>query len=149
MIAVVQRVQQASAAVAGEVVGRIGRGLCILAAVERGDGEPQARWMARKLTALRIFPGTDPARAFDRDVREIGGAVLLVSNFTIAASCAKGRRPSLEPAAGPAEAEPVFQKLVDFVRAEDVSVQTGRFGADMQVTLVNDGPVTFTVRTPG
>jgi D-tyrosyl-tRNA(Tyr) deacylase len=147
MIAVVQRVLSGRVTVEGQVVGSIGRGLVVLLAVERGDAEPEAAWMASKLAGLRVFPA-DEDRPFDLDVTSAGGAILLVSNFTVAASCAKGRRPSLEAAAPPGEAQPVFDRVRDQLAAAGVKVETGRFGAMMQVELTNDGPVTFLVQTP-
>lgn len=104
--------------------------------------------MAGKLAALRVFPDEAGEKAYDRDVRQVGGAVLLISNFTVAASCIQGRRPSLENAAPPQEAEPIFQLLSRLVREQGVQVELGRFGAMMQVELVNDGPVTFLLQTP-
>lgn len=145
MKAVVQRVSHAQVVVDGSVVGRIDRGIVALVAVEASDGQSQCDWMASKIAALRIFPDGD--KAFDKDVRDIGGAVLLISNFTVAGDCRKGRRPSLDGAMAPALAEPVFGKLIEALRAQNVRVETGRFGADMQVSLTNDGPVTFIIET--
>lgn len=147
MICVVQRVRRAAVHVAGTTVGQIGRGLACLTAIERGDGEAQAHWMAHKLASLRIFPDEGGQKPYDRDVRQIGGAALLVSNFTVAASCAKGRRPSLEAAAAPHEAAPLFERLVTLLREAGVTVETGHFGAMMDVELVNEGPVTFLLQT--
>ena len=141
MIAIVQRVTEARVVVAGEVVGQIGAGLLALAAVARGDTEKEIEWTAAKLAGLRIF--RSEGKHFDKDVREIGGAILLVSNFTVAASTRQGRRPSLDGAAEPAVAEAMFQKLVEATRRQGVPVETGRFAADMKVSLVNDGPATF------
>ena len=149
MIAVIQRVSHGQVTIAGEAVGAVGLGLVVLLAVERDDGETEARWMAAKLAGLRVFPDATGERAFDRDVREAGGGVLLVSNFTVAAACEKGRRPSLDRAAPPREAEPVFARLAGLLAAQGVVVETGQFGADMVVSLANQGPVTLVIRTPG
>jgi D-tyrosyl-tRNA(Tyr) deacylase len=147
VISVVQRVTEASVTVDGSVVGQIGHGLVVLAAVEPGDGAEQVAWMAAKLTGLRVFRSDDGVKHFDRDVTQAGGAILLVSNFTVAADARKGRRPSLDGAAAPAEAEATFARLVEAVRATGIRVETGRFGGDMRVSLVNEGPATFILRT--
>jgi D-tyrosyl-tRNA(Tyr) deacylase len=143
MITIVQRVLEASVAVDGEIVGAIGPGMLALAAVCTGDGDKEIEWTAAKLAGLRIFRDTSGQKHFDRDVREIGGSILLVSNFTVAAATRQGRRPSLDRAAQPAVAEAMFVRLIDAVRRQNVPVETGRFAADMKVSLVNDGPVTF------
>ena len=141
MITVVQRVSEAKVVVAGEIVGAIGPGLLALAAVVRGDTEKDLEWTAAKLAALRIF--RSEGKHFDRDVREVGGSILLVSNFTVAASTRHGRRPSLDQAAEPAVAQTMFERLVELTRAQGVAVETGHFAADMKVSLTNDGPATF------
>ena len=143
MIAVVQRVTEASVTVGGQVVGRISAGLLALVAVHETDAEADASWTAGKLTSLRVFRNGD--KHFDLDVRQAGGSVLLVSNFTVAAETRKGRRPSFDAAAGPEKGRELFDALVDAVRALGVKAETGRFGADMSVALVNDGPVTVLV----
>ncbi|MDB5294938.1 MAG: D-tyrosyl-tRNA(Tyr) deacylase [Phycisphaerales bacterium] len=149
MICVVQRVTEAAVRVGGEVVGSIGPGLLVLAAVHRRDADADVAWTANKLASLRAFPSADETKAYDRDVREVGGGVLLVSNFTVAAATAQGRRPTLEAAADPATARPRFDALVAAVRAAGVAlVETGVFGADMAVSLVNDGPLTLIVESP-
>ena len=143
MITIVQRVIEAKVVVAGETVGAIGPGLLALAAVVRQDQQKDVDWTASKLAALRVFRSDDGAKHFDKDAREAGGSILLVSNFTVAASCRQGRRPSLDRAAEPAVAEAMFAKLVEATRAQGVPVETGRFAADMKVSLINDGPATF------
>ncbi|QOV89279.1 D-aminoacyl-tRNA deacylase [Humisphaera borealis] len=148
MICIVQRVLEAHVSVGHEVVGRIGSGLVVLAAVQRRDTEADITWTAGKLTTLRIFPSADGQKNFDRDVKEIGGGILLVSNFTVAAATAKGRRPSLDNAADPAAGRVMFDKLLAAVAATGIPTATGRFGADMAVHLVNDGPVTMIVESP-
>jgi D-tyrosyl-tRNA(Tyr) deacylase len=141
---VLQRVQRAEVRIAGEVVARIERGVVLLCGVERGDGEPDADTTARKIAALRIFAGRTP---MDLTLQEVGGACLVVSQFTLAASLSKGNRPSFEPAEAPARAEALYLRVAEQLRALGLTVETGRFGADMQVDLVNDGPVTFLVFT--
>lgn len=143
MIAVVQRVSEASVTVAGEFVGRIGGGLVALVAVHETDTDADVAWTATKLVGLRVFRNGD--KHFDVDVRQAGGAVLLVSNFTVAADTRKGRRPSFDAAAGPEKGRALFDALVGAVRAQGVEVQTGVFGADMKVGLVNDGPATVLI----
>ena len=129
---------------ANESVGAIGRGVLLLVGVERGDSEADVMTTAKKIAALRIFEGRTP---MDRTLLEVDGAALVVSQFTLAASLAKGNRPSFEPAEAPARADQLYLALVSALRATGLTVATGRFGADMEVDLVNDGPVTFLVFT--
>jgi D-tyrosyl-tRNA(Tyr) deacylase len=145
MICIVQRVLHASVTVEQKIVGEIGAGMLVLGAVERGDGPEQAQWTAAKLASLRIFRAGD--KHFDQDIQQMGGAILLVSNFTVAAATRKGRRPSFDPAAPPADAERIFDDLVGCIRAHGIPLQTGVFGADMKVASVNDGPATFIVQS--
>jgi D-tyrosyl-tRNA(Tyr) deacylase len=145
MIAVVQRVSEARVVVDDHTVGEIGPGLLVLAAVEKDDTATVVEWTANKLVALRVFPQAD--KSFDLDVKQIGGGILLVSNFTVAAETRRGRRPSLEPAASPDKGRELFDQLVEAVKRLGVPVATGQFGADMKVSLTNDGPVTFLVRS--
>lgn len=146
MIAVVQRVDEACVSVASPAYeARIGRGLCVLLGVERGDGEAQAQWIAGKLARLRIFP--DEQDKMNRSVRDIAGAVLLVSQFTLAGSCAKGNRPSFAGAAEPRIGEALYESVAQLLRSEyELPVQTGIFGARMQLSIVNNGPVTLIVQ---
>ena len=146
MIAVVQRVTRAKVTVAGEIVGQIGPGLLVLASVEVRDTDKDIAWTAAKLATLRIFRNGD--KYFDHDVKQINGSILLVSNFTVAADTSQGRRPSLNNAAPPEIGRAFFDKLVSAVRAQGVPVETGRFGAEMEVEILNDGPVTFIVESP-
>jgi len=143
MIAVVQRVTEASVVVAGETVGRIGAGLLVLAAVHRTDTQSDIAWTANKLVGLRIFRSGE--KYFDADVKQVGGSILLVSNFTVAANTREGRRPSFIAAAETETGRARFDQLVGAVRALGVTVETGRFGAEMLVSLVNDGPVTVII----
>jgi D-tyrosyl-tRNA(Tyr) deacylase len=149
---VVQRVTRAKVTVDGEVVGEIARGVMLLVGVEKGDDEADADVTARKIAALRIFPSpsASPGKAsMDATLAEVGGGCLVVSQFTLCASLAKGNRPSFEPAEAPARAEVLYLRVADGLRADGLPVATGRFGADMAVELVNDGPVTFLVLTSG
>lgn len=145
MIAVLQRVSQAKVEVLGETVGRIGPGLLVLVAVERGDGEPQAERMAERLLGYRVFP--DVQGKMNLSVVEAGGELLLVPQFTLAADTRKGMRPSFAPAADPATGERLFAHLIEALRRRYPKLATGRFGAEMQVSLTNDGPVTFILQT--
>ena len=147
MIAVVQRVTSGRVTVADRVVAEIGTGMVALVAVERDDGDDQIRWMAEKLVALRIFRSADGEKHFELDVKQVGGSILLVSNFTVAAATRKGRRPSLDGAAAPDIGRVIFDQLVAAVRASGVPVDTGEFGASMLVSIDNDGPATFIVGT--
>ncbi|HEY2902505.1 MAG TPA: D-aminoacyl-tRNA deacylase [Polyangia bacterium] len=146
MKTVVQRVRHAEVRVGDQIVGRIEQGLMLLVGVEKGDSEDDADASARKIAALRIFAGRTP---MDLTLAEVKGGCLVVSQFTLAASLAKGNRPSFEPAEEPRRAEALYLRVVEQLRAAGLSVETGRFGADMQVELVNDGPVTFLVCTAG
>ena len=137
MRAVVQRVSRARVTPGGE----IGRGLCVLLGVARGDGEEQAARLAGKVARLRIFP--DEEGRFDRSVDDVAGAVLVVSQFTLIADTAKGNRPSFAEAAPPAEAKALYDRFGAELRALGLPVETGVFGASMGVELVNDGPVTI------
>lgn len=141
MKAVIQRVTSASVTVNGTVVGEIGRGLLVLLGVEKGDQQAQADWLAEKIATLRVFEDTDGK--MNRSLIDIGGAVLAVSQFTLAGNCAKGRRPSFDTAAPPDIAKLRYEQFVTALRQVQLPVQTGIFQADMQVALVNDGPVTF------
>jgi D-aminoacyl-tRNA deacylase len=138
---VLQRVSEASVDAGGRTVGRIGRGLCLLVGIERGDLDSDADALARKCAELRIFP--DEAGKMNLSLAEIGGEVLAVSQFTLAASLRKGRRPSFDDAEEPARAEALFRYFAEAVRRLGIKVETGVFQAVMSVRIVNDGPVTF------
>ena len=141
MKAVLQRVSRAQVDVAGKTTGRIGRGIMVLLGVEKGDEERDADRLADKIVNLRIFE--DEAGKMNLALKEIGGELLVVSQFTLAGNCAKGRRPSFDDAAPPAEANRLYEYFVGRVKALGVPVATGIFQAMMEVELVNDGPVTF------
>ena len=140
MLTVLQRVLSARVLVDGELVGAIGRGAVLLVGVEKDDGEADAEATARKVVALRFFPGATP---MDKTLGEVGGGVLVVSQFTLAGSVTKGNRPSFDGAETPARAEALYLHVAALLRASGLEVATGRFRAEMAVELVNDGPVTF------
>ncbi|HEY0662872.1 MAG TPA: D-aminoacyl-tRNA deacylase [Lysobacter sp.] len=145
MLALIQRVTSAAVVVDGETVGAIGPGLLALVGVEPGDGEGQVARMAERLLGYRVF--ADDEDRMNRSLADIGGGLLLVSQFTLAADTRSGMRPGFSTAAAPELAEPVFNRLVETCRQRHVpGVETGRFGAHMVVSLVNDGPVTFLLR---
>ncbi len=140
MRAVVQRVRAARVEVDGEVVGAVERGLCVFVGAQRGDGEADAGWMARKLLSLRVFE--DDAGKMARSVIDVSGGVLLVSQFTLLGDTSRGNRPSFTDALAPDEARKLLEHLRGLM-APSVQVATGRFGADMRVLVDNDGPVTI------
>jgi len=141
--AVVQRVRDARVEVGGDTVGAIGAGLCVLLGVAAADQRADAEKLSRKVVGLRIF--ADEAGQMNRSLDEVGGAMLVVSQFTLYGDCRKGRRPSFVGAAPPEHAEALYEHFAAQVRAAHVPVATGRFGAHMAVSLVNDGPVTLLV----
>jgi len=141
MKVLLQRVSRASVSVDGELVGRIGLGLVGLVGVAQGDSEEDARYLVDKTVNLRIFP--DEAGKFNRSLVDVGGGLLLVSQFTLIADTRKGRRPSFIEAAGPGEAEALFNRFVELARATGLKVETGRFQQHMLVEIHNDGPVTI------
>ena len=141
MRAVLQRVTSARVKVDGRTVGQIAAGLLVFAAVERGDGPDDVKYTAGKIKDLRIFE--DEAGKMNRSIAEAGGAVLVVSQFTLCGDCRKGRRPSFDDAEPPVSAKPLYESLVAGLRALDLKVETGEFQANMDVELVNDGPVTL------
>jgi D-tyrosyl-tRNA(Tyr) deacylase len=144
MRTVVSRVSRAEVRVEGRVVGQVGRGVLLLVGVERGDGEADALATARKIAGLRMFPGRTP---MDLDLAEVKGGCLVVSQSTLAGTVRKGRRPGFDGAQAPAAAEVLYLRVADELRAQGLPVETGVFGAHMEVELVNDGPVTLLVFT--
>lgn len=141
MKAVLQRVTSASVEVDGTIVGKIGTGLLVLLGVAKGDGEVDCRYLAEKLRTFRIF--SDEQGRMNRSLVDVGGAVLLVSQFTLLGNTASGRRPSFEGAAPPDEAKRLYEQVAADLRASGTLVETGIFAAHMRVELLNDGPVTF------
>ncbi len=141
MIALLQRVSEARVTVAGETAGAIGIGLMVLLCAERHDGEEEAEALLTKLLSYRVFP--DEAGRMNRSVSDVAGGLLLVPQFTLAADTRSGTRPSFTPAAAPEEGRRLFDYFTGRARQRHPVVETGRFGADMKVSLVNDGPVTF------
>lgn len=142
MKSVLQRVSQASVTVEGQIIGQIGRGVLVLFGVEKTDDDSKLDYHIGKLLKLRIFP--DENEKMNRSIQDIGGELLIVSQFTLAGDCRKGNRPGFDNAKPPAEAERMYQLFVKRLRQESgLKVETGSFGAMMQVSLINDGPVTF------
>ena len=144
MRALIQRVSSAAVRVDGEAVGEIGRGLLVLVCAMQGDSEEKADWLARKVAKLRIFP--DDADRMNRSLLDIGGSALIVSQFTLAADT-KGNRPGFSSAAAPEDGRRLYERFSATLRAEGIEVANGIFGADMKVSLINDGPVTIWLDT--
>ena len=145
MRALLQRVSEAQVTVDGEVIGRTGPGLMILVCAMQGDGEPEAEKLAAKVAKLRIFQ--DEAGKMNRSLLDTGGGALVVSQFTLAADTSRGNRPGFSAAAAPEDGERLYRDFADALSALGPSVETGRFGADMKVSLTNDGPVTIWMET--
>jgi len=140
---VLQRVNSASVEVDNQIIGQIDQGLLALVGVGHGDTEEEARWLASKTVELRIFP--DDQGKMNRSLIDIGGSVLVVSQFTLLGDCRKGRRPAFTDAAPPETANDLYLRYADLIAERGVSVERGRFAADMKVSLVNDGPVTMVI----
>lgn len=147
MRAVIQRVSRAAVEVEGQTVGRIGPGLLVLLGVAKGDGPAEVDYMVDKLAGLRIF--SDQDGKMNRSIADAGGALLVVPQFTLLGDTRQGRRPGFDAAAPPELARALYEQLVQALKAKGLPVETGRFGAHMQVALENDGPVTFIVESPG
>jgi D-tyrosyl-tRNA(Tyr) deacylase len=141
MRVVLQRVSRASVSIDGRTAGAIGRGFCLLVGLTHGDTDSTVDWMAEKVAGLRLFPDAEGKMNLGLD--EVGGGVLVISQFTLYGDAAKGRRPSFIDAARPETAIPLYQRFVAALRARGLEVATGEFGADMQVEIHNDGPVTL------
>ncbi|MBQ9739021.1 MAG: D-tyrosyl-tRNA(Tyr) deacylase [Alphaproteobacteria bacterium] len=146
MKTIIQRVNHSSIVVSGDIVGKIGTGLCVLVGAEPDDTSKDVEWMANKLVNLRIFE--DENGKMNKSLLDINGDALLVSQFTLLADCSTGRRPSFTGAGDPKKAEAIFDALVDKVSSLGVCVQTGVFGADMTVQIENNGPATFILESP-
>lgn len=142
MRVVIQRVTSSQVTVDGAVIGKIGRGLNLLVGIADTDTDAELDWMAKKCLELRLFPGEDGDR-FDCSVQDIKGDLLVISQFTLYGDCRKGRRPSFDRAAAPQQAEAMYEKFVEKLRQTGLRVETGKFGAMMQVAIDNDGPVTL------
>ena len=145
MRCLIQRVSSADVKVDGETVGEIGPGLLILVCAMQGDEEAQAAQLAKKAVALRIF--ADENGKMNRSLLDMGGEALVVSQFTLAADTSRGNRPGFSSAAPPAEGEALYERFADLVAEQGINVAKGRFGADMKVTLTNDGPITIWLET--
>lgn len=146
MRAVIQRVSRASVSVEGQIVGEIGSGMLVLLAAAKTDGPEQVAWMAEKIPGLRIFPDSDDK--LNLSLEQVGGSILVVSQFTLYGDCRKGKRPSYAASAGPDEASVLYESFVSKLRSMGRHVEQGVFGEMMQVELVNDGPVTLIVDSP-
>ena len=145
MRAVVQRVRSCSVTIDGEQGPSIGQGLLVLLGVHTSDTGHECDALAAKIAGLRIFPDADDK--MNCGIADVNGSIMVVSNFTLYTDCKKGRRPSFFGSARPEQAIPLYERFIERVRAEGVPVETGRFGADMQVSLVNDGPITLVIDT--
>ena len=143
MIAVIQRVKQASVTIDNELYSRIEKGILVLLGVEKNDIEEQAKFLADKIVNLRIFE--DDTGKMNLSLADVHGEMLVVSQFTLAGDCRKGKRPGFDNAARPELAIPLYEKFIEFVEEQNIAVKTGQFGAMMDVSLINDGPVTFIV----
>lgn len=145
MRAVVQRVSEASVRINGETVGKIGKGFMILLGITQNDSPELCAYLAEKCAGLRVF--TDENDKMNLSLKDVGGGVLVVSQFTLYGDCRKGKRPSFIAAARPETAIPLYERFIAELRDRDIHVETGEFGADMKVSLVNDGPVTLILDT--
>ena len=144
MRVVIQRVKSSQVEVAGVVIGKIGRGLNLLVGIADTDTEAELDWMARKCLDLRLFPDTDAStERWEKSVQQIRGELLVISQFTLYGDCRKGRRPSFTRSAAPESARQLYEQFVDKLRQSGLPVETGEFGAKMQVSIENDGPVTL------
>ena len=143
MRAVIQRVLQAEVEVDGRTVGKIDKGLLVYISIGKGDTPREAEFIAEKLVGLRIF--SDEAGRMNRSLLDVGGAILLVSNFTLHGNCRKGRRPGFDAAAEPALAQQLYEKTIEFIAQKKITVEKGTFGEHMHVSSINDGPVTFII----
>ncbi|MCX7596138.1 MAG: D-aminoacyl-tRNA deacylase [Fischerella sp.] len=143
MRVVIQRVKSSQVTVNGEIVGKIGRGLNLLVGIAETDTDVELDWMARKCLELRLFPDREGGDRWQKSVQEFGGELLAISQFTLYGDCRKGRRPSFDRSAAPQKAEDLYNRFVAKLRESGLKVETGKFGAMMQVSIENDGPVTL------
>ncbi len=146
MRVIIQRVNTSQVSVDGEIIGQIRRGLNLLVGIAETDTEIELNWMARKCLELRLFPNPETNTGkWEKSVQEIGGELLVISQFTLYGDCRKGRRPSFDRSAPPEKAQNLYQRFVEQLRLSGLKVETGKFGAMMQVLIDNDGPVTLTL----
>ncbi len=145
MKVIVQRVLSSSVTVDGQIIGHINRGLNLLVGIAESDTSAEIDWMANKILNLRVFPADEGNSNFQYSLVDIGGDILTISQFTLYGDCRKGRRPSFSRSAGPDLAEPLYWEFVTKLRESDLKVETGRFGADMKIDILNDGPVTLVI----
>jgi D-aminoacyl-tRNA deacylase len=143
MRVIIQRVKSSQVTVNGEIVGKIGRGLNLLVGITNSDTDAELDWMVRKCLELRLFPEEEEGDRWQKSVQEIGGELLVVSQFTLYGDCRKGRRPSFDRSAAPKIAQELYNRFVDKLQESGLRVETGQFGAMMQVSIENDGPVTL------
>jgi D-tyrosyl-tRNA(Tyr) deacylase len=143
MKVVIQRVKSATVMVDQTIVGAIQRGILVLLGIDKDDTEEQAEFLANKIANIRIF--SDNEGKMNLSVKDIEGKVLVVSQFTLSGDCRKGKRPSFDKVEHPSKAEPLYEQFVDYIKKEDIGVETGVFGAMMEINLINDGPVTFII----
>ncbi|GAX36645.1 D-aminoacyl-tRNA deacylase [Nodularia sp. NIES-3585] len=143
MRVLIQRVKSSQVIVNGEIIGKIGRGLNLFAGIADTDTDAELDWMVRKCLELRLFPGTEDSDKWQKSVQEIGGELLVVSQFTLYGDCRQGRRPSFEKSAKPQLAQELYDRFVTKLQTSGLQVATGQFGAMMQVAIENDGPVTL------
>ncbi len=146
MRAVVQRVLKSSVTVEGKIIGEIGQGFLVLLGIKVGDTEKEVEWLANKICSLRVFE--DEEGKMNKELKDIGGEILLVSQFTLYGDCIKGKRPSFIEAARPEQAIPLYEKFKTILEKNEIKFACGEFGADMKVELLNDGPVTLVIDTP-
>lgn len=142
MRVILQRVKSSQVTVNSEIIGKIGRGLNVLVGIAETDTDAELEWVARKCLELRVFPDDEGGDRWQKSVQEINGELLVVSQFTLYGDCRKGRRPTLDKSAAPSHASNLYNRFVEKLRASGLRVETGQFGAMMQVSIENDGPVT-------
>lgn len=146
MRVVIQRVKYANVKVDDKIVGEINEGMLVLLGIKNGDTRKEMEWLANKIVGLRIFEDEDGK--MNKELKDIGGEILLISQFTLYGDCIKGKRPSFIEAARPEVAIPLYEELIENIKSKNIKVETGVFGADMKVELLNDGPVTLVIDTP-
>jgi len=148
MRVVLQKVQKAHVSINNTTVGSIAEGFCILLGIKEGDTQKDTDWLVEKVCKLRLFADPGSQTFMDKNILDVGGSMLVVSQFTLYGDCKKGTKPSFSGAARPEQAEPLYEYFVEKVREKGIEVQTGRFGEHMQVHIVNDGPITLLIDSP-